>query len=140
MDFGLKDKVTLVTGASGVIGRAIAVGFAAEGAKVAVAYRSDEGKANATLREVVALGAQGCIVRLDLSDERSTSESVAIVGSRLGDPSILVNNAVEWPGFPQPGELFETMAPEKMRGSLRVNLEGPYLLSREAVSRMRKAG
>lgn len=139
MDFGLKDKVVLVTGASGVIGKATAVAFAAEGAAVAVAYHADEKRAKATLAEVNALGARGCTVQLDLSDETSISESVDVVGSRLGDPSVLVNNAVEWPGFPQAGDLFETTPSEKMRRSLKVNLEGPYLLSREVVSRMRKS-
>lgn len=140
MNFGLQDKVAIVTGASGVIGRATAVGFAAEGAMVAVAYHGEEGKARATFDQVVALGARGCLVQLDLSDEASISRSVEIVRSELGEPCVLVNNAVEWPGFPQPGELFETTSSEKMRRSLRVNLEGPYLLSREVVSPMRKAG
>jgi 3-oxoacyl-[acyl-carrier protein] reductase len=57
-----------------------------------------------------------------------------------GRRSTLVNNAVEWPGFPLLGELFETAPPARMHRSLRANLEGPYLLSRAVVANMRRNG
>ena len=52
MDFGLKDQVVLVTGSSAGIGKAAAVAFAAEGAKVAVTYHSNRTGAEQVARQV----------------------------------------------------------------------------------------
>ena len=57
MDLNLKDKVVIVTGASRGIGRAIALGFAAEGAKLSICGRTQE-TLDAAANEVKALGAE----------------------------------------------------------------------------------
>jgi 3-oxoacyl-[acyl-carrier protein] reductase len=136
MELGLRDRTVLVTGASGLIGRATAVAFADEGASVAVAYHQGEAAAMDAVALVTERGGKAQPVRLDLGDETSIQE----VAESIGPVDVLVNNAVEWPPFPAPGERFETTPVDRMRRSLRANLEGPYLLSRAVVGGMRTRG
>lgn len=140
MEMGLQGRVALVTGGSGRIGRAIALALGREGASVALTYHQDEAGAAQTAAQIEAAGGRALAVRLDLSDERSIESAVRLVSDRLGPVAVLVNNAVVWPGFPQPGERFETAPVERFRSSLRANLEGHYLLTRAVVGGMRAAG
>lgn len=140
MDLGLKGKTVLVTGASSGIGRAIAVAFASEGASVAITFRSNQAGAAATAGEVESLGAAATTFQLELGDEQSINDAVSGVVTRYGPVDVLVNNAVEWPGWPADGETFETAPPARLRRSLRANLEGPYLLSRAVAGAMRAQG
>jgi NAD(P)-dependent dehydrogenase (short-subunit alcohol dehydrogenase family) len=88
MDFGLKDKVVLVTGGSKGIGLACALGFAAEGARIAICSRSRENidKASAKLNEVFGAVA-------DLIDAVAAERMIETVEDRLGPIDILVNSA-----------------------------------------------
>ena len=87
--FSLEDRVALVTGGNGGIGRAIALGFAAHGAAVAVTGR------NATKNAQVAdeLGEGGEVIAADVRDEAAVSAAVARAVERFGHLDILVNNA-----------------------------------------------
>jgi NAD(P)-dependent dehydrogenase (short-subunit alcohol dehydrogenase family) len=88
MQLGLKDKVVLVTGGSKGIGLACALGFAAEGARVAICSRSRDNvdKAAAEIKE--ALG-----VVADLVDAVAAERMIETVEDRLGPIDILVNSA-----------------------------------------------
>jgi 3-oxoacyl-[acyl-carrier protein] reductase len=140
MDLGLQGRRVLVTGASGRIGRATAGAFAAEGARVAVGYHRDEAGARAVAAEVGWAGGEAMPVRVDLGDEESVHAAVGVVHEAFGGIDVLVNNAVAWPPFPEPGELFETVPAGRMRRSLEANLLGPYLLSRAVAAGMRERG
>jgi NAD(P)-dependent dehydrogenase (short-subunit alcohol dehydrogenase family) len=88
MDFGLKDKVVLVTGGSKGIGLACASGFAIEGARIAICSRSRENidKASAELKDVFGAVA-------DLVDAVAAERMIETVEDRLGPIDILVNSA-----------------------------------------------
>jgi 3-oxoacyl-[acyl-carrier protein] reductase len=89
----LDGKVALVTGASRGIGRGIAQRLAAEGAAVAVNYRSDEQGARETARAVAAAGARCATVAGDVSIAADAANVVNATVNELGGIHILVNNA-----------------------------------------------
>lgn len=137
MNLGLKGRRVLVTGASRGIGRAVAVAFAQEEARVALTYHTNAAGAEATARSCAP--AETLVLRLDLNDEASVGSLADDVIARWGGVDVLVNNAVAWPGFPTEGELFETAPVDRFQKSLRANLQAHILLSRALVGPMRKA-
>ncbi|MDH2428908.1 SDR family oxidoreductase [Sphaerisporangium sp. TRM90804] len=140
MELGLEGRVVLVTGASTAIGRATALAFADEKAKVAVGYHTN---AEAAAETAALAGRRGGVAipwRLDLGRPESLDAAVEHVRRELGPIDVLVNNAVRWPDWPAPGELFETAPAERFTTSVTANLVGPYLLARAAIADMRAKG
>ena len=88
----LRDKVTLVTGASRGIGRAIAVAMADEDAKVALTGR-DIGRLNKVMEQIQVVGGQSDIWKMDVSSETEVEQSVNKILDSWGQIDILVNNA-----------------------------------------------
>jgi NAD(P)-dependent dehydrogenase (short-subunit alcohol dehydrogenase family) len=88
----LQNHVAVVTGAASGIGRAIALGFAREGAQVAVLDVNGEGAAK-TAAEIGAAGGKAQAFTLDVSDRNACRAVAADVASRVGPVSILINNA-----------------------------------------------
>jgi 3-oxoacyl-[acyl-carrier protein] reductase len=136
MDLGLQDRRVLVTGASGMIGRAVAVAFGAEGARVAVGYHNRAQQAEQVAADVTAEGGTAVTLRLDLADSSSISGAVAAAERELGGIDVLVNNAVTWP---ERGAFWEIPL-DRFRASVEANLIGHFALSQAAVARMRAAG
>ena len=88
----LQNHIAAVTGAASGIGRAIALGFAREGAQVAVLDVNGEGAAK-TAAEIGAAGGKAQAFTLDVSDRNACRTVAADVASRVGPVSILINNA-----------------------------------------------
>jgi len=88
----LQNHIAVVTGAASGIGSAIALGFAREGAQVAVLDVNGEGAAK-TAAEIGAAGGKAQAFTLDVSDRNACRAVAADVASRVGPVSILVNNA-----------------------------------------------
>jgi NAD(P)-dependent dehydrogenase (short-subunit alcohol dehydrogenase family) len=86
-------KVALVTGGAKRIGRAIALALAQRGWDVAVHYRSSAAEAEATVREIQALGRRAAAVPCDLSDQAAVKALVGQAAALLGPVSCVVNNA-----------------------------------------------
>jgi NAD(P)-dependent dehydrogenase (short-subunit alcohol dehydrogenase family) len=122
MDTGLRDRAVLVTGGSSGIGRATAIAFGREGAKVAVTYRSDRDAANRVAGEIENAGGEGLAVRLDLSAPESVDAAVKQVLMRWEGLDTLVANAVRWP-LDARGPLAES-DPLLWERAMRANLEG----------------
>jgi 3-oxoacyl-[acyl-carrier protein] reductase len=89
----LQDKVVLVTGASTGIGAAVARGFGALGAKVAVHCRRSRSEADNVARDIAASGGQALVVQADVTDSAAVDRMVAAVHDEFGRIDVLVNNA-----------------------------------------------
>ncbi|GAA2042967.1 SDR family NAD(P)-dependent oxidoreductase [Catenulispora yoronensis] len=140
MELGLAGKTVLVTGASSAIGKATALAFADEKAHIAVGYHRHREAAEETAASARQRGATAITWQLDLNQTDTLEAAVQDARRQLGPIDVLVNNAVNWPSWPEPGELFETAPPERFAASVTANLLGPYLLARAAVTDMRARG
>jgi NAD(P)-dependent dehydrogenase (short-subunit alcohol dehydrogenase family) len=93
MDLGLKNKVAVITGGSVGIGLAVAKGFAAEGAHVAITARNTE-RLEAARAGIIGAGATRVItVSCDLATPEGVATVVAAVEREFGGADILLNNA-----------------------------------------------
>lgn len=122
MDTGLQGKGVLVTGAGGGIGSAVTRAFAAEGAKVAVHYRSSRERA-----ERVAAETDGIALKADLTVEDEVDALVPSAVKALGRLDVLVANAGAWPSENLP--VWE-MPFERWRATLAANLDSVFLSCR----------
>lgn len=124
----LRGKTAFVTGASSGIGRAVALLFAREGAKVAISYYKDPGDAEETIRRMRELGGDGFAVGMDAGiheeNVRATGEAIAWLGGRL---DILVCNA----SMQVVQEDVTDIPPDQARDTLFVNALG-YLWTIQA--------
>ena len=89
----LQDKVALITGGDSGIGRAVALLFAKEGARIAIAYLSEHRDAEETQRFVEAENSECLLIPGDLSKEVNCRRAVAKAVKKFGRIDILVNNA-----------------------------------------------
>ncbi|OGQ80292.1 MAG: 3-oxoacyl-ACP reductase [Deltaproteobacteria bacterium RIFCSPLOWO2_12_FULL_60_19] len=135
MDLGLRGKVALVAGASQGIGRAAAMGFAREGAKVSICARS-EAQLNETA-ETIRRETGGDVLPIvaDMTKAEDIQRFVAKTVEKFGRLDIVVTNA----GGPPPGE-FMKFTDADWENAFRLNFLSTVRLTREAVPHMRKAG
>ena len=128
----LEGKSAWVTGAGSGIGRAIAIAFAQEGAKVALT-----GRRTAPLEETAkTIGDAAIVVPADLTDEKQVAAALAKVESTIGGPDILVNNA----GVNLPKRYLHQLTPEAIRSLVDGNLTAPFLTSVAVLPGMRSRG
>jgi NAD(P)-dependent dehydrogenase (short-subunit alcohol dehydrogenase family) len=134
MDLGLRNRVVLVTGASSGIGKAIAVAFAREGARVGVTYRSNKAGADEAVRRIKDAGGEGFAVPMDLTEPSGITNAVAQVVEHWGHIDVLIGNAVRW------GTVFGLPLQQIDAGELKAilsgNLEGTFHLLRAVLPSM----
>ena len=130
----LENKVALVTGAAGGIGRGIAIRFAMEGAKVGVLDLSEEAS-QVVVEEIKAAGGKAVALGADVGDEEQVAAAVDKLRQKYGPVTVLVNNAAVMPA----GKLHET-DPTDFDRCLRVNLRGAFLVSRAVIPDMLDLG
>ena len=127
----LKGKTALITGGGRGIGKSIALTFAQQGARVAVAARTRE-----QVEQVAAeIGAGAIAVVCDVSDPQSVERMFSETRDRLGDPDILVNNA----GIAESATVVST-SDEMWHRHIAINLSGTFYCTRAALSAMLNKG
>jgi 3-oxoacyl-[acyl-carrier protein] reductase len=132
MDLGLRGRIALVTAASQGMGKACALGLAAEGARVALCARN-EGTLEAAADEVRArTGAEVLAVPADVTRAADVTALVERVKAVLGDPDVLVANA----GGPPRG-FFEDMPDDAWQGAFEVSLLSVVRLTRAVLPGMK---
>ena len=130
----LTGKVAVVTGGGSGIGRACAIRFAAEGAKVAVAGRRKEPLADA-VNEISAAGGHAIAIPCDVSRTEEVEHAVKMVVDRFGALNVVVNNA----GAMIPGTAEQT-TDSHFDSMIAANLRSAFLVSRAVLEHMRRAG
>lgn len=130
----LANKIALITGAAGGIGRGIAIRFAREGARVGVLDLA-AAASQQVVDEITAAGGQALALGADISQEPEVERAVGQLRDAFGPISVLVNNAAVMPA----GRLHET-SPADFDRCLNVNLRGTYLVSRAVIPGMLEQG
>ena len=130
----LAGKTAVITGGGTGIGQAIALAFAKEGARVAVAGRRME-KLQETQSLLKQSGSDALAMECDVTKSADTERLVKAAEDRFGNVNVLVNNA---------GALsvstVETISEEDWDRIMGANLKGPFLMSRAVLPAMRRAG
>lgn len=132
---GFKDKSVIVTGAGSGIGRAAAIEFAKQGARVLVAELNEK-TASAVVDEIQAFGGTATAVIGDMSDQMVVEKVVDTAISEHGGLDVLVNNA----GIMDSMGANDEISVEEWDRVIRVNLTAPFLLSRAALPHMLSQG
>ena len=156
IDYGLKDKVALVTGANNPqgIGAATALAFAREGAKVVIVYKrvprafdetktdrngvdryfqANAGDAGIVESKLKEMGADYLALESDISDEDAVNEIYSSILERYGKVDILVNNAAE--GDMEGLDTIERITRDVIDDTFAVNVRGSLLMTRAFVKR-----
>jgi 3-hydroxybutyrate dehydrogenase len=128
----LKDKVAILTGAASGIGKEIAITFAREGAKVAIADL-DQKAADATAREIDSSGKRAIGVAMDVANEQQVEDGTAKVIGTFGALDILLSNA----GIQIVAPLVDFEF-AKWKRLLSIHLDGAFLTTRAALRQMYK--
>lgn len=123
-ELSLQGRTALVTGGGRGIGRACCERLAADGAKVAINYRTNAAAARQTEQIIQDGGGTVCVVAGDVSSADQVNSMVAEVTEKLGAIDLLVNNAgiFDYAGYAE-------TTPQLWQRTLDVNLTGTYLVT-----------
>jgi 3-oxoacyl-[acyl-carrier protein] reductase len=127
----MTNSIAIVTGASKGVGRALAIGLARDGFKVAAMARSID-KLGTIAKEAGVPESSVLPIRLDLSDVQSIVAAVRAIPADFGKLAIVVNNAAEG------GAGTLDVGVEKFQSLLNVNVAGPFRLLQEVVPLLRE--
>ncbi len=125
----LKDKVAIITGGDSGLGRAAAVAFVKEGAKVVIPYYNEHVDAEETKRYIESLGGECLLLSGDISDKNFCKKIVEATINRFGKINILVNNA----GVQYQQDSLECISDEQFDRTMKVNIYGMFYLTREVL-------
>jgi 3-oxoacyl-[acyl-carrier protein] reductase len=129
----LKDKIALVTGSSRGVGRAVALGFAKQGANVVVNYTSNENAANEVVETIQSMGNKAIAVKADVAQKPEAENLVKSAIDTFGRLDILVNNA----GFTRPSMMIK-MTEDQWDQVVDIHLKGAFLCAQAAGLHMKE--
>jgi NAD(P)-dependent dehydrogenase (short-subunit alcohol dehydrogenase family) len=135
--FELENKVVVITGAAGGLGREFALGFAAEGAKIVAADVAEAGLAE-TVKLVEAAGGEALAVKVDVTSKASTEALAQAAVARFGTIDVLVNNAAIYATLKR--AKFTEIDPDEWDRVMNVNVKGAWLVSASVYPHMTQPG
>lgn len=130
---GLADRITLVTGGSRGIGKAVVMLLASHGAKVVVNYVNDEQAATATVAEAKALGTEAVAIQADVSKLSEGERLVQATIEHFNRLDFLICNAGIWEGA-----AVESIPEELWDRTMDINLKGTWSVCRAAAPIMKQ--
>ncbi|MFN3784997.1 MAG: SDR family NAD(P)-dependent oxidoreductase [Spirosomataceae bacterium] len=130
----MKDKVVVITGAAGGLGRAFAQAFAREGARVAVCDLNLAG----AQETVQLIGDKAIALQVDVTQEESTKAMAAAVIEQFGQIDVLINNAAIYATIQR--KPFYEITEKEWDLVMNVNLKGVWLATKSVAKYMMKAG
>ena len=132
------DRVVLITGASSGVGAALAQKLGAMGAAVAVNYSRSAEAATQVVAQVEAAGGRAVAIQADVSEQADCERLVTATVAEYGRLDVLVNNAGTTTFVPH--DQLDALSEEIWLRTLRVNLIGAFMMSREAAPHIEAAG
>ncbi len=133
----LKGRVALITGGAHGIGRAYALRFAQEGARVAIADLDLPG-AEIVAKEISAQNGEAIAVAVDVTDTKMIADAVERIVDAFGTIDILLNNAAMFSVVPMSRVGFDALSIEEWDAMMSTNVKGPWLMARAVAPVMRK--
>jgi 3-oxoacyl-[acyl-carrier protein] reductase len=130
----LENKIALVTGGGRGIGRSIAINFAKDGAKVALAART-KSEINKVAEDIKILGGEAIAIQTDVLNEAMVKNLVKKTYNTFGNLDILVNNA----GISRVSPILN-MKTEDFDKVININLRGSFITTRECLKIFKKNG
>ncbi len=128
----LEGKVALITGGDSGIGRAVAIGFAKEGADVAIVYLEEHEDAEATKGHIEEQGRRCLTIAGDVGDEAFCQAAVARVLETFGRLDLLVNNAAEQ----HPQDRLEDIGAGQLERTFKTNILAMFHLTKAALAHL----
>jgi NAD(P)-dependent dehydrogenase (short-subunit alcohol dehydrogenase family) len=128
----LGGRAALITGGDSGIGRAVAIGFAKEGADVAIVYLDEHDDAASTKALVEEQGRRCITIAGDVGDEAVCKDAVARTVSALGKLDLLVNNAAEQ----HPQERLGDISTEQLERTFRTNVFAMFHITKAALAHL----
>jgi NAD(P)-dependent dehydrogenase (short-subunit alcohol dehydrogenase family) len=125
-------RAALISGGDSGIGRAVAIGFAKEGADVAILYLDEHDDARSTQSLIEAEDRRCIAIAGDLGDEGFCREAVARAVEAFGRLDLLVNNAAEQ----HPQDRLEDISAAQMERTFRTNIFGMFHLTKAALAHL----
>ena len=139
MAAGIEGRVAVVTGGASGIGRATALAFADEGAKVAIVTARSITAAAHLVEEIERLGGEATFVQCDVTDEPQVAAMVEAVVARFGSIDFAFNNAGVGPdGVTIPFSPLVDLAETDWDAVVDTNLKGVFLCMKHELRRMRE--
>jgi 3-oxoacyl-[acyl-carrier protein] reductase len=138
MEINLTGKIAVVTGATGELGRVMALTLAKCGADVAIHYHRNEEKAKELVEEICRLSRKAVMVQADITDFDSVMKMKDTIVAGLGKPDIIVDNAV----IQYPWKTIMEQAPEDYESQFRSCVMQNVLMAKAFIPFMieKKAG
>ncbi len=128
----LDSKIALVTGSSRGVGKAVALGFAKNGADLVINYTSNQEAADSVVSEIQSMGRKAIAVKADVAALSDVNDLVNAAVDTFGRLDILVNNA----GFTRPAMMVK-MSEEQWDQVVDIHLKGAFMCSQAAARHMK---